>query len=181
MLLKTLNYTKEAAGLYVAFPSYFSNFQAAFATIQHSTSQCAVYKVRNTNLQCLCERFGVPPSAFDSVGRAKKVNYHHHSMNCAIHLLNNDIILQCMQSFISGPQTVAEEAHRAGEPGAASRRSGLHTSLPHGPDEPTHDGGVQHSADAGTVFAKCIGGCIKIYENHYNTFVSLWRLVRLVF
>ena len=56
-------------------PLLFSSFQAAFATIQHSTSQCAVYKVRNTNLQCLCERFGVPASGFDSVGRAKKVIY----------------------------------------------------------------------------------------------------------
>ena len=50
-------------------------FQAAFATIQHATSQCAVYKVRNTNLQVLCERFGVAPCGFDGGGgggRAKR-------------------------------------------------------------------------------------------------------------
>ena len=50
---------------------------------------------------------------------------------------------------------MAEEANRAGESRAASRGSGDHSALPHGPDAPTHDRGVQQTADAGTVVAKC--------------------------
>ena len=61
---------------------------------------------------------------------------------------------------------MAEEAHRAGEPGAAGGGGGLHPPLPHGPDEPAPDGGVKQAADAGrTVFAECegIGNIAKLY------------------